>query len=380
MLLEAPAHADGDSGDSGDSGDTAVPTSTVAPSAQRRRARGSFPGRNGGSSSTTEAPGEDAETAAERAASERREQQQRQRQQEQRVMALKRSCGELLDSIDEQLIQGKTAAQPTGARTHEEVMQLWGKLAWPAVVVSYSAHGEVSDDDVEMLERMVPLAAEAEHALQDELRIPIALSKSYDKLVQTLVDSESPLDAHPALAYRQAMHDLGSAIQTLHANHGVDFGVDLRDALMSIPVVAHLTLQDGDAAFTQTVEPAELVFVTLAERPPSEVVDGVCFECCAALTAEHRGETAPTFNLARGIVFSDATSGLACVATSTLTDLGAEVQTRGATTLLKLPADTAALFFEHAFDGSQGGQRGDGDLRPPPIVGGTETVYSYLSW
>ena len=378
MLSNVPDESAPCAGDETDDG-----ASMLAFGDRRRRARASLPTRNvqetssnGGSSSCAVSQeglvDADADDAIERERHEQHEQQQQ-------VATLKRRWGELLDRVDEQLTQGKTRVRPTGSRGHDDIMQLWGKLTWPAVYLSHAAHRELSNDEVEMLARMAPIAAQAERDLNSELRISISISGSYDNLVQTLTEPTTATDAHPALAYRQAMTGLASAIQTLHVDYGVDLGGDLRDALMSIPIVAHLTLHDGDDAFSQSETPAELVFVTLSEHPAPGVVDGVCVECCATLTNGDES-TSPTFNLSRGVVFSDATAGIACVAMSTLTELGAEVQTREAATLLKLHPDTAELFFEHAFDGSQGGHLGDGDLRGPPIVGGTETVYNYLSW
>lgn len=294
------------------------------------------------------------------------------------IFALKRQWGMLLDRIDEELTRGDSRVNPTGLQTQDQIMQLWGKLTWPMVFVSQTLPGSLQPEDAEILQRTIPIAVDAETALENELRIKIGLSCVYADLIQSLT-THTPVPT--TLSFRRAAAGIAAVIQSIHDNAGIDLGDDFRNTFLSIPLVAQLTLKDGADSFSKTDAGGELLLVSLYDRPPpTGIVEHVCAECRATLDSVATGGAPPSFNIARGIIFSDASVGIACVARSTLPEFGAVIDTGGRTPMLRLSMHAPDKFFDYAFDGRDGGPLGDGSSGIPAVWGTSEDVYAYVGW
>lgn len=281
------------------------------------------------------------------------------------VLKLKSTSGRLLDAIEECMTNGSSTIRPRGNRTMEEVMQLWGKLTWPILVVSALRSRSASDTadtiDAAMLRRAIGFALDAEPDLEEELRISTGLSAAHTAILDAL---EHP-DGTRSLRFERAAVALGASFKRIQEATKLCFGAASLSLCTSLPVLTHFSatsvapdaeddLSDlitgagdsgdsGDSAdyvihahqfsdsgatvrVAQRDAPSDLVLVALHHKYPAtplstDFVHYVCHESAVSMTTP---STHAQSNISKGVMFADHELGLACIAGSTLSELGIE--------------------------------------------------------
>ena len=283
------------------------------------------------------------------------------------IESLKRLWGRLLDNIEDVLTRGGTKASPKGKLDTDEVMKLWGKVTWPLIFLtrlkskSASPGGSLPATDMSILTRSIQCAVDSEPELADELRTHIGLAEVYADLLSSVEDNKKRATS---FGFDKAIASLASAVKDMQDRTGIYFEDTFMQPFTSFPVLAHLSTHasnddtespqhehanpfcvDG-VTFHASSTPSDLVVVSL--RPLTsrdQTMDNVYRESSASLRCPPL-ESVP--NIAKGVIFSDAENGVACLATSVLSDLGVEFDDVGLRLILK----NTSAFFDTAFLGS----------------------------
>lgn len=317
------------------------------------------------------------------------------------IQQLKAMWGHVVDRIEEALVGGNSRARPTGSRSQEEIMQLWGKVTWPLVFLTRLRKVSVGDatsvalhhTEASMLKLSIGHAIEAERVLEEELRIPVNISDSYKLLESRIYASKKHSSPVP---FDNACALLSAAVHAMQKATGIYFdGDNLLNSLTTMSVLAHFnvtrrtTAEDGDAShkppdgllttpaapaasndpsipdtlnaqpkgvymvhdlststrFEQSEQPGDLVVVSL--RPCTFAADFMHHICSEISTSLNTTISEYSVNTSRGIMFSDTGLGIACLATSVLPDLGIELDDAGSRALLS--SHSVERFFEYAF-------------------------------
>ena len=314
------------------------------------------------------------------------------------LQELKASWGRLLDRIEDMLSSESSRVRPTGSRTLEEVMQLWGKVTWPIVFLTRLRNKSLDDattvldgTEADLLRRSIDHAINAEPLLEEELRTSIGLADAYATLRARI--HESRRSASP-VAFDEACALLATAVREMQTSTGICVesddggGCGLLSAFTSLHVIGHLnvvnvtdTRESTDATdptdatttdattdatdhsphfhvdsdyytvcepgstiqFMRSADPGELLVVSLRPHHAS-IMQHVCTESAAALSG---GSAESLVHISRGVMFSDATLGIACLATSVLPDLGIELNETASKAVLS--TNGTGRFFDCAF-------------------------------
>jgi len=178
------------------------------------------------------------------------------------LQQLKAMWSRVLDRIEEALTSRSSRAMPTGSRSQEEIMQLWGKVTWPLVFLTRFRTATVGDatsvalhdTEASMLKLSIGHATEAERVLEEELRLPIGLSDSYRLLESSIHASKKHSSPVP---FDNACALLAAAVHDMQKATGIYFdGDNLLKSLTTLSVLAHFnvtrktTAEDGDASHT----------------------------------------------------------------------------------------------------------------------------------
>jgi hypothetical protein len=262
-------------------------------------------------------------------------------------------------------------------------MKLWGKVTWPLIFLtrlkSKSAvpGGSLLATDMSILTRSIQCAIASEPELADELRTHIGLSEAYSDLLSSVEDNKKRATS---FGFDKAIASIASAVKSMQDRTGIYFEDSFMHPFTSFPVLAHLSTHasqndtesqqhehanivcvDG-VTFHASGTPSDLVVVSL--RPLAsrdQTMDNVYRESSASLRCPPLESVS---NIAKGVIFSDAENGVACLATSVLSDLGVEFDDVG----LRLVLKNTGTFFDTAFLGSSGGCDSEEDESTPKRI------------
>jgi hypothetical protein len=200
------------------------------------------------------------------------------------LQQLKAMWSRVIDRIEEALTDGSSRAMPTGSRSQEEVMQLWGKVTWPLVFLTRLRTASVGDatsvalhdTEASMLKRSIDHAIEAERVLEEELRIPIGLSDAYRVLESSIHASKkhaSPVPFDNACALlAAAVHDMQKATGIYLDGDNLLNGLTTLSVLAYFNVTRNTTAEDGDASHASHT-PQDSLLATLASPPAPAAPD-----------------------------------------------------------------------------------------------------------
>lgn len=241
----------------------------------------------------------------------------------------------------------------------------FGTLILPFLFVSHlknkPEHIEnIGRDESDMLKHSIRLSADAETELNHELQLSLELSHAFGRLLRAVNSSR---DYGGDVAFAKAAAACSAAVHAMQKQSNIAFEC-LHPTIL--PIRAHYDVDasshtDDDVVvefnrvltrFSPTSD-GELVVVSLRPLPDDPKLMHMIHEEIADALKNPVGEDT-LVNLSRGVVWSDAEMGIACLATSKLAGLGAAVDADGQhLVFLDQDAETAARFFETVFVGSQ---------------------------
>lgn len=240
----------------------------------------------------------------------------------------------------------------------EEISTKFGTLILPFLFVSHLKNkSDLGRDERNLLKRSVRLSADAETELNHELQLSLELSHAFGRLVRA-VDAR---DYGGDVAFAKAAAACSAAVHAMQKQSSIAFEC-LHPTIL--PIRAHYNVDaeshtDDDVVvefnrvltrFSPTSD-GELVVVSLRPLPDDPIMHMIHEEIADALKNPVVEDT--LVNLSRGVVWSDAEMGIACLATSKLAGLGVAVDSDGQHLVLdQADAETAARFYETVFVGS----------------------------
>ena len=265
------------------------------------------------------------------------------------LQQLKSIVARVVDRIEEALTNGQAQVQPTGTHTHEGVMQLWGQLTWPIVLLGHVRSKStdwraavLNDAESVVLKQSIEHALHAERVLNKELRVTLGLSQAFE-LVESSIFSSTRWSK--SVAFDRACASLSAAVQQMQKTTGIyiDKNNDILGNFNSLQIVAHLRVAaipptsytpDYSAHetslathFTWSDKPADLVLISLRKAAfADELVHAMCHESSMSLGVAN---DVSQLNVSCGVMFSDASTGMACLATSVLDEFGIELDEVG---------------------------------------------------
>jgi hypothetical protein len=288
------------------------------------------------------------------------------------IDSLKKTWARMLDNIESMMTSGNSNLSPKGTREIDDVMQLWGKVTWPLLFLTRLKSknvlpgGTFHNTDMSILRRSIECASDSEILLNDELRTTIGLSGAYANILASIEENKKHATS---FHFDRAIAVLADAVKDMQKHTGIYFEDNFLNPFTSLPVLAHLsTSREGEhntfshsepqspqtssqcstngITFKTSNSPSDLVVISL--RPSSmlaETLQHVYEETSVSLSCPTKDSVS---NIARGVMFSDAESGIACLATSVLCDLGVELDDVGSKLVLK----NSYEFFDATFLGS----------------------------
>jgi len=247
------------------------------------------------------------------------------------LQQLKIIMARAVDRIEESLTNGQARVHPTGTHTHEDVIKLWGQLTWPIVLLGHirskpidGKTALVNGAESFVLQQSIDNAVHAERVLDEELRVTLGLSESFELVASSLFSSTR---SSKPVAFDRACAFLSAAVQNMQETTGIyiDKNNDILGNFSSLQVVAHLRA-DLPTAYTPTQftisdKKADLVILSLRKSAFANV-HAMCHETAI-------GVALAPLHVACGVMFSDASTGIACLATSVLDEFEIELDAVG---------------------------------------------------
>lgn len=281
------------------------------------------------------------------------------------LQQLKPICAHILDRVEEMLTNGQTRVRPTGRLTTEAIMSNFGALMSPIVFLTHlrskpfdSTGPLLMDTEAAILRQSIDHAIHAEHILDEELRVTLGIAASLRLVASSLRVSTRGVTS---VAFDRACATLSTAVHQMQETTGIYIDKnDILPAFTTLHVLAHVCVADtSDAAvaapdytahessqtthFTRSTTPADLIVVSLRNTTlPDEVLHSVYHESAVSLKSMN---DASYSNILHGVMFSDASAGIACLATSVLPEFGIALSGKTASVAIAY----APTLFELAF-------------------------------
>lgn len=272
------------------------------------------------------------------------------------VLEKKKVWSVILDQIDHSLTTNSSVISH-GKLNIDEILHFWGQVVWPVVFLTRlkektNTRLPIDTTDIDILRRSIQTAGEAETQLREELNIKIHLSGVYDDVLKSLEESRAhkrsfktdKTIAMAALAIKNMQQETGIHFDDAHMQRGLN----------SINIVAHLSVDAVDSVdgvervqFSKNDVASDVVVVSLQHftEDNTTIFDHVLHETATSFQSPPPRESLA--NISRGILFSDLETGIACLAVSSLAELGAEIDEENN----RLIIHKTSSFFDETFLG-----------------------------
>lgn len=250
-----------------------------------------------------------------------------------------------LNAIDTKM---QTSAAPEDDKKHTQMLEMWGRVAHSTLFLGLLRRRAktigIAKEHSSLLHRSTEQAIHACKILGAEFEINTQLLGAIDAVS---TESFYHQGGATSVEFDHACAHFAHALAAIQQQEGIQLGSHKMD--IHIPIVARFDAENDGDEITHAVFTDEGDAIVVAFAPflvTSEILKEVAESTIAHITSPSEADAR---KFSSGILFSDSSLGIACIAASTLEDLGVELCSVSKRILLPNAAAVDA-FFKAAFD------------------------------